>query len=83
MTDEIDDLFAKRKPKPITKKPEKIASSVIINNDDESIQDLRGNKIKARPLTADGLPIYQLWELNISTTGGDSPDCPFDCECCF
>lgn len=31
--------------------------------------------------TDDGLPIYDSKELNIGQ-GGDTPDCPFDCECC-
>jgi hypothetical protein len=32
--------------------------------------------------TDDGLPIYDIKELNIGL-GGDTELCPFDCECCF
>ena len=31
---------------------------------------------------ADGLPIYTTASLGIGG-GGDTPDCPFDCDCCF
>ena len=30
----------------------------------------------------DGLPIYTAKSLGIGR-GGDTPDCPFDCWCCF
>lgn len=30
----------------------------------------------------DGLPIYSLEELNIGQ-GGDTEDCPFECDCCY
>ncbi|OAX44761.1 hypothetical protein K503DRAFT_2967 [Rhizopogon vinicolor AM-OR11-026] len=33
--------------------------------------------------TDDGYNIYKEDELGISNTGGDTPQCPFDCNCCF
>jgi hypothetical protein len=35
-----------------------------------------------RRKTEDGLPVYYDTELNIGL-GKDTPDCPFDCDCCF
>ena len=32
--------------------------------------------------TAEGWPIYQEDDL-VSLTGGQTKDCPFDCECCY
>ncbi|GAA5939816.1 hypothetical protein JCM3775_001639 [Rhodotorula graminis] len=46
--------------------------------EDERFMDSRGTRKK----TEDGLPIYSLDELNIGH-GGDTPECPFDCQCCF
>lgn len=90
---EIDDLFAdvmsvgKKDGK---KKTEK-------NNRSETGRSEAGPKKKRRPLTfdedmglnqhaikrtADGLRIYTEEELGIGK-GGGTPDCPFDCSCCF
>lgn len=30
----------------------------------------------------DGVKVYSLDELGVGK-GGDTPDCPFDCDCCF
>ena len=35
-----------------------------------------------RRVMDDGLPIYKEDELNIGL-GKDTPECPFDCDCCF
>ena len=37
---------------------------------------------KARKYAPDGTPIYNEDELNIGR-GGNTPLCPFDCDCCF
>ena len=37
---------------------------------------------QARQKTEEGLAIYKEEELNLGK-GGDSPDCPLDCACCF
>lgn len=42
-------------------------------------RDSRGS---IRPTTDDGLPIYSVEELRIGL-GQDTPECPFDCRCCF
>ncbi|GAA6026699.1 hypothetical protein JCM8202_005620 [Rhodotorula sphaerocarpa] len=46
--------------------------------EEERFRDSRGTRTK----TEDGLPIYSTSELKIGL-GGDTPLCPFDCECCF
>ncbi|KAN0061721.1 hypothetical protein ACQY0O_005713 [Thecaphora frezii] len=45
----------------------------------EEFMDSRGS---SRKRTEDGLPIYSEAELRIGE-GGDTPLCPFDCDCCF
>ncbi|KAL7069125.1 hypothetical protein ACR3K2_03820 [Cryptosporidium serpentis] len=40
------------------------------------------SKIKPIRYTEDGLPVYKLEDLKIGQ-GGGTPDCPFDCECCY
>ncbi|TNV75376.1 hypothetical protein FGO68_gene3754 [Halteria grandinella] len=35
-----------------------------------------------RKMTEDGYKIYSLDELNVGK-GGDTEQCPFDCECCY
>ena len=37
---------------------------------------------KIRKRTEEGFKIYNLEELNIGK-GGETEDCPFDCDCCF
>ncbi|KAH8554327.1 hypothetical protein BGW37DRAFT_249771 [Umbelopsis sp. PMI_123] len=48
--------------------------------DDDGFSDSRGKK--SRRTTDDGFPLYDVKELNIGL-GGDTPECPFDCKCCF
>ncbi|KLO15893.1 DUF1764-domain-containing protein [Schizopora paradoxa] len=47
----------------------------------EKFQDSRGSASRRR--TEEGFLIYKEEELGISNGGGDTPLCPFDCECCF
>ncbi|KAI8366837.1 uncharacterized protein BYT42DRAFT_588046 [Radiomyces spectabilis] len=47
---------------------------------DDGFADSRGKKSKR--MTEDGYPIFDVKELRIGE-GGDTPDCPFDCQCCF
>lgn len=48
----------------------------------DGMGDVRGMGSKVRPLTDDGLPVYSAQEMKIGM-GGDTDQCPFDCECCF
>ncbi|KAI0029615.1 hypothetical protein K488DRAFT_56007 [Vararia minispora EC-137] len=42
--------------------------------------DSRGSAPRKR--TEEGFAIYKEHELRISDGGGDTPLCPFDCQCC-
>ncbi|KAJ3321755.1 hypothetical protein HDV06_003904 [Boothiomyces sp. JEL0866] len=54
---------------------------IVDPEDDGTFADSRGSK--PRKQTEDGLPIYLDTELNVGLDGGDTPQCPFDCQCCF
>ncbi|KAG8701621.1 hypothetical protein FRC08_003990 [Ceratobasidium sp. 394] len=53
----------------------------VENSDDERFRDSRGTEPRRR--TEEGYAIYKEDELGIGTEGGDTPLCPFDCDCCF
>lgn len=76
---DLDNLF-KTKSKAIkkVKKEEPKAKTVP-----KKPADTAGEE-KAKPIryTEDGLRIYTAEELKIGQ-GGDTADCPFDCNCCF
>lgn len=85
VSNEIDDLFAsKKKVAPVEEvpvpKPVKIAPPKV--DDDDDFGDSRGLKKRKRPTTEEGYPIYTDKEMKIGL-GGDTPDCPFDCWCCY
>ena len=88
----IDDLFSQHKKKKddtestggesSTKKSksEKKTKATTPKQDDEAFFDTRGTAGPRKYV--DGLPVYTVEELGIGK-GGDTPDCPFDCDCCF
>jgi hypothetical protein len=47
---------------------------------DDGFGDSRGTSGKRRKI--DELDLYSTEELNIGK-GGDTEDCPFDCQCCY
>ncbi|KAG2368284.1 hypothetical protein BDR07DRAFT_1391649 [Suillus spraguei] len=49
--------------------------------DEDRFKNSRGSGPRRK--TDDGFNIYKEDELGISNVGGDTPLCPFDCECCF
>ncbi|KEP52371.1 DUF1764-domain protein [Rhizoctonia solani 123E] len=55
--------------------------SAAVDSDDERFRDSRGTGPRRR--TEEGYAIYKEDELGINAEGGDTPLCPFDCECCF
>ncbi|KXS13370.1 hypothetical protein M427DRAFT_156669 [Gonapodya prolifera JEL478] len=61
-------LKAKTKPSPVS------------SSEPDEFADLRGTKSGRAKI--DGLNLFQAEELNIGK-GGDTPDCPFDCKCCY
>lgn len=81
---EIDELFSgvgKRTTLPLPLKLEPKQPRPQADQADDGFADTRGVRNRARPLTADGLPIFTTEEMRIGR-GGDTPDCPFDCACC-
>jgi Eukaryotic protein of unknown function (DUF1764) len=90
----IDDLFSsKKKPKSSPpSQPEPIKTKSTSEQPTKKIKgnssDLFGtaysdsNKLSNKR-TEEGWPVYRLEDLNLSNTGGDTADCPFDCNCCF
>ncbi|KAH7915382.1 DUF1764-domain-containing protein [Hygrophoropsis aurantiaca] len=73
----------------ITAKRARVESSTVVRSegkvkakdDDARFKDSRGNGPRRK--TEDGFSIYKEDELGISKDGGDTPLCPFDCDCCF
>ncbi|KAJ8515269.1 hypothetical protein ONZ45_g7290 [Pleurotus djamor] len=60
-------------------KTQKAKSQPDSTND--SFADSRGRG--SRKKTEEGWAVYKEDELGISNEGGDTPECPFDCTCCF
>ncbi|KAJ7597178.1 hypothetical protein C8J56DRAFT_919417 [Mycena floridula] len=64
-----------------TKRPKVASAKSALEPDDKKFQDSRGSGPRRK--TEEGWSIYKEDELGIGDTGGDTPLCPFDCECCF
>ncbi|KAJ1926565.1 hypothetical protein IWQ60_003681 [Tieghemiomyces parasiticus] len=60
--------------------PAKRQQAAVPPPDDDGFFDTRGRRSKRQ--TEDGLPLFSLDDLKIGQ-GQDTPDCPFDCECCY
>ncbi|KAJ1982635.1 hypothetical protein H4R34_001632 [Dimargaris verticillata] len=56
------------------------SSKIPLVQNDDGFFDSRGSGKKR--FTEDGFPLYTVEDLQIGL-GGDTPDCPFDCQCCF
>lgn len=65
---------------PVSSQREKIYHETR-KEDEDRFKDSRGSGPRRK--TDDGFNIYKEDELGISNAGGDTPLCPFDCECCF
>ncbi|KAI0068271.1 DUF1764-domain-containing protein [Artomyces pyxidatus] len=52
----------------------------IAKKDDAKFKDSRGSGPRRK--TEEGFSIYKEDELGILDEGGDTPLCPFDCDCC-
>ncbi|KAI3622193.1 hypothetical protein WG66_015466 [Moniliophthora roreri] len=52
-----------------------------VREDEEKFKDSRGTGPRRK--TEEGWSIYKEDELGINDQGGDTPLCPFDCQCCF
>lgn len=87
---EIDDLFSRKKPStdPIAetntskKTIPTIPPPASLPSDDDDWTDSKGARRRRRPTTDEGYPIFTATEMKIGL-GGDTPECPFDCSCCY
>jgi hypothetical protein len=80
---EIDAIFGKLQS---GKKGEKKAAKTEPRKSDGKRDDgFAGRSMpgKGRKYTEEGYPVYTEEELGLNKAGGDTPDCPFDCNCCF
>lgn len=78
---DLDSLFKKKK-KTIEKKPEVKKPETKKAEKAEKPKKERQPKEKGARFTEEGFRIYSTEELNIGK-GGDTADCPIDCNCCF
>ncbi|ORE11534.1 hypothetical protein BCV72DRAFT_300830 [Rhizopus microsporus var. microsporus] len=67
------ELAAVKSEKKTQKKP-------VVPPSDDDFGDSRGLKKPTRT-TEEGYPLYDIKDLNIGL-GKDTPECPFDCQCC-
>ncbi|KIJ55805.1 hypothetical protein M422DRAFT_200142 [Sphaerobolus stellatus SS14] len=77
---------SKRQKKPLksiaTVEPSSKKKTTAADPEDEGrFRDSRGSGPKRK--TEEGYSIYKEDELGIRDEGGDTPLCPFDCDCCF
>ncbi|KAJ6574909.1 hypothetical protein B0H19DRAFT_618596 [Mycena capillaripes] len=78
----IIDPSSIRAPPPKKPKVDKPPIAVAADKEDtERFKDSRGSGPRRK--TEEGWSIYKEDELGISNDGGDTPLCPFDCDCCF
>ncbi|KAJ7275240.1 hypothetical protein B0H12DRAFT_1086353 [Mycena haematopus] len=62
-------------------KVDKPSTAAADKDDTERFKDSRGSGPRRK--TEEGWSIYKEDELGIGNEGGDTPLCPFDCDCCF
>ena len=85
----MDALFKKNKKSKQIKKADKPAPEVKKTKTSKSSDQKKSKGVTdtpkapaARKYTKEGFKIYTTEELKVGQ-GGDTPDCPFDCDCCF
>ncbi|KAG6846004.1 hypothetical protein H0H87_011052 [Tephrocybe sp. NHM501043] len=76
--DTSNNITTSKRPK-IQSKPK--AAKAAKPSATEEFSDSRGSR--SRKTTEEGWNIYKEDELGIRDEGGDTPLCPFDCDCCF
>ena len=92
---EIDEIFSKcqgKEKRRVEEKPAIVSQKKMRKNKSEREDDMgfgtaTSDKIVKKgnaSYTADGLRIYTMEDLGLDKEeGGDTPLCPFDCECCI
>lgn len=89
----LEQIFAKKEVK--AKSPLEILREPPLNGGKKSGQqqtkativndaffDSRG-EFSRKKYTEEGYQIYSLTDLKVGEGKGDTPECPFDCKCCF
>ncbi|KAG7099358.1 hypothetical protein E1B28_001214 [Marasmius oreades] len=71
----------KRKTGRVSSAPRTKASKDNTTEDEDRFNDSRGTGPRRK--TEEGWLIFKEDELGINDEGGDTPMCPFDCQCCF
>ena len=89
---DINSIFGALKKKPISKNSLPISNNSIDsksskistkkNSEKKQRKSVSNSEIKPSGLTEEGFKIYKEKDLKIGK-GGNTKDCPFDCECCF
>ncbi|KAJ7139927.1 hypothetical protein C8R44DRAFT_765810 [Mycena epipterygia] len=77
----IIDPSARAPPLKRTKLDKPATVAGLEKDDTERFKDSRGSGPRRK--TEEGWSIYKEDELGIGDEGGDTPLCPFDCDCCF
>ena len=93
---EIDDIFSgkkRKKPEQIKadkanvngeEKPKSMKKKKKKNSKEDEERRFTDPPSKSRKKTEDGFSIYTEDELGFNnSSGGGTPLCPFDCDCCF
>ncbi|KAF8844058.1 DUF1764-domain-containing protein [Paxillus ammoniavirescens] len=76
----VQSVFKKRL-KSASSNPTQPSFKDQLKEDEERFKDSRGSGPRRK--TQEGYNIYNEDELGMSASGGDTPLCPFDCQCCF
>ncbi|KAF8807547.1 DUF1764-domain-containing protein [Phlegmacium glaucopus] len=71
----------RRKKDSISNKSSKPKKSKKNHDKTADFEDSRGSGDRRK--TEEGWTVYKEHELGLSGEGGDTPLCPFDCNCCF
>jgi len=71
----------RRKKNTIPNKNSKLNETKKNPNKITGFEDSRGSDDRRK--TEEGWLVYKEHELGLNSEGGDTPLCPFDCNCCF
>lgn len=64
------------------KKGKSAAAAAAATAPPDDLDDFTNSKGSGRARTEEGYAIYSEAELKLGNAGGDTPLCPFDCDCC-
>lgn len=82
VSDELDSLFSSRKKNVKKTVIEELPKKQDDDWMSQAIKNGSKGHYEGRTVTEEGYPVYVEEEI-VSKTGGDTPQCPFDCKCCY